>query len=668
MFRRASVALWVVLVVVLIGAVGLPARAATGPDVSSWQHPNGAPLDWGEVRRAGHDFMYVKADEGPVQPGGSYYTNPYFGKDWNAAAAAGLYRGAYHYARPKLPYSTAVEDARHFISIAGTMHGPQDLPPALDLEETGDLPPYAVAQWTRTWLAEVERLTGRTPIIYVGYYFWQASVGGPGDFGRYPLWLASWSNEPSPALIPNSWQTWTFWQWTNVATSPGIASLTDMNRFCCPDSSLALLAGGGDPAFANPFGSVDAMARTPNGVQLTGWTIDPDTTASLDVHVYVDGAIAGAGRADAFRGDVGRTYPGFGDDHGFSFSVPVGPGPHVVCAYAINRGAGNANPVLGCQNLASDPVGRVDEVSFEPGGKVRVQGWVVDPDTAQPIQVGVFVDGMPWAAALASHTRPDVAHAYGMSSQHHGFSVDLDGITTVANVCVIAIDVGPGTDRILGCRSVDARRNPIGALDAVEVGDGGVRVRGWALDPDRTGPIPVHVYVDGVLQPVVTASASRPDVASVYDGWGAAHGFDVLIPNLWVSPHQVCVYAINVDAGAVNPQLGCRTVQPRGEPVGSLDMVTSTPGGARVAGWVIDPDMVYPAQVRLFVDGAPLPILTADRVRADVAAAFPFMGGWHGFDEQLALAAGPHQVCAWGINVGRGMADRLLGCRSVTVA
>ncbi len=646
-------------------AFAVPAGAATGPDVASWQHPSGAPIDWNQVRATGHDFAFMKADEGPGSPGGAYYTNPYFKQDWNGAAAAGLYRGAYHYGRPKLPLSTAVEDARHFVSVTGTMQGGLDLPPVLDFEENGGLAPGDVAQWARNWLQEVERLTGRTPMIYTGYYFWRDSVGGPTDFGRYPLWVASWTNAAAPALIPSSWSTWTFWQWTSTGSSAGIPWTTDLNRFCCPDANLGLLAGGGNPAFSNPFGALDGAARLPDHIDVSGWTIDPDTTASIPVHVYVDGAIAGSTLAGNARPDVGGAFPGFGSAHGFSFSAPVGPGTHTVCAYAINAGSGNANSLLGCQTLNSDPIGSLDAVTRRPGGDVRVEGWALDPDTAGPVQVGVFVNAQPWASAMANDDRPDLASALDVTNTDHGFSIDLAGLTTPVDICVYAINVGPGSHRILGCRSIDARRNPVGSFDAAQVGNNGIQLSGWALDPDRSGSIPVHVYVDGHFDREATANASRPDVGAAYAGWGDNHGFEVFLPNLWVADHDVCVYAINVDVGDVNPMLGCRHVRPAGEPIGSVDAVTKVAGGVRVAGWVIDPNMVYPAQVAVYIDGAPLAPITADITRGDIAAAFPFYGGWHGFDQVIPVSPGSHQVCVWGLNVGQGMSHRLLGCQSV---
>jgi hypothetical protein len=87
-------------------------------------------------------------------------------------------------------------------------------------------------------------------------------------------------------------------------------------------------------------------------------------------------------------------------------------------------------------------------------------------------------------------------------------------------------------------------------------GPGNVTVGGWALDPDTTDPIAVHVYVDGAGTPV-TAGGNRPDVGAVY-GDGSHHGFNARL-SAPTGSHRVCVYAINFPAG-VNPVLRCATV------------------------------------------------------------------------------------------------------------
>ena len=60
---------------------------------------------------------------------------------------------------------------------------------------------------------------------------------------------------------------------------------------------------------------------------------------------------------------------------------------------------------------------------------------------------------------------------------------------------------------------VESGRQPIGNLEAVTGGVGQIDVAGWALDPDTTASIPVHVYVDGAGVPYV-ADKQRPDVAA----------------------------------------------------------------------------------------------------------------------------------------------------------
>lgn len=67
------------------------AVALQGVDVSSWQHVNGAAIDWEKVREAGYSFALVKATQG------TSYSSPFVRADLAGARAAGLLVGAYHY-------------------------------------------------------------------------------------------------------------------------------------------------------------------------------------------------------------------------------------------------------------------------------------------------------------------------------------------------------------------------------------------------------------------------------------------------------------------------------------------------------------------------------------------------------------------------------------------
>jgi hypothetical protein len=99
----------------------------------------------------------------------------------------------------------------------------------------------------------------------------------------------------------------------------------------------------------NPYGSFDHAVGQQGGVRIQGWTIDPDTTSPVVVHVYVDGVWAARYTADAARPDVGGAFPGYGDAHGFDAAVSAKAGKHTVCVYAINAGPGSTNPKLGCK-------------------------------------------------------------------------------------------------------------------------------------------------------------------------------------------------------------------------------------------------------------------------------------------------------------------------------
>jgi len=233
-------------------AAAVPAAAAatgpTGPDVSRWQH--GTPLSWTAVKASGQTFAFVKATEG------ASYTNPYFASDWAATRNAGLLHGAYHFARPSV--GSAVSQARRFIAVAGTARAQGDLPPVLDLEQSGGLSPAQLSTWTSQFLTETRRLTGRTPIVYTYPNFWRTAMAGTTAFTSYPLWIASYTSASTP-LMP-AWSKWTFWQYSSSSIVPGIAGKADMNRFNGTLSDLRALANIPSTA-ATPTPAVKVTAK-----------------------------------------------------------------------------------------------------------------------------------------------------------------------------------------------------------------------------------------------------------------------------------------------------------------------------------------------------------------------------------------------------------------------
>lgn len=429
----------------------------------------------------------------------------------------------------------------------------------------------------------------------------------------------------------------------------------------------------GDPRGGgrDPIGNIELVSAGPGTVRVAGWALDPDTSDSIAVHIYV-GPNGSAHTASLQRSDVGAAY-GLGSAHGFDATIPVtASGTQDVCVYAINAGSG-ANALLACTKvdlLAGPPVGSVDPLAVGDG-TVTVSGWALDPDRTGPIEVHVYVGS---SSVAVQADRPVALDAkYAVYGDAHGFRTTVTAAPGTNRVCVYAMNVGAGSNVELACRTVEVigelGRPPTGNAEVIAAENGSIRVAGWALDPDTTRSIAVHVYV-GSNGRAITADRSRTDIAAAYPGYGAAHGFTELIT---VTPgtYDVCAYAINTGAGG-HTLLRCSSVRV-GEslselgrvPVGVLEDVRVEGGSVAFTGWALDPDTASPIDVHLYV-GTSATAIRADLERADVGQANPSHGPNHGFRGSVAVAPGSYTACAYAINSGPG-GPAQLGCRAVTV-
>lgn len=191
-------------------------------DVSS---NNIHPINWPKMVKAKVAGAYIKNSENVN------YVNPFWKKDTAQAQKVGIPYGGYYFAQPGK--SDAIASARFFVKSGGAKG---QLPPALDLEVT-TLKPYDTAVWAVKWLQEVERLTKRHPIIYVGYYFPASQFQ---ILKYWDLWLPAYPNGYKPApnacvlprpKIPNPWVStgWQLWQFTSSWTAAGVAGRQDMS-------------------------------------------------------------------------------------------------------------------------------------------------------------------------------------------------------------------------------------------------------------------------------------------------------------------------------------------------------------------------------------------------------------------------------------------------------
>ncbi len=271
--------LFVVLLTSLatMGATSL--AFADGIDVSHWQ----GSINWSQVKASGKQFAFMKATESTT------YTDTAFATNWAGAASVGIYRGAYHFARPSTASGSAVKQAEYFVSRVGSFQGAGTLPPVLDLEATGGLGVTALRTWVQTWLTRVEQLTGRVPILYFSPSFWETNLGNSTAFTRYPLWIAHYTTG-SPR-VPGGWPTWTFWQRTSSGSVSGISGKVDMNNFNGTTAQLAALAnttGGSSapvpPGPTVPGGETTSLTATASTTNLDGTpvTFSGDLRRALD--------------------------------------------------------------------------------------------------------------------------------------------------------------------------------------------------------------------------------------------------------------------------------------------------------------------------------------------------------------------------------------------------
>lgn len=409
---------------------------------------------------------------------------------------------------------------------------------------------------------------------------------------------------------------------------------------------------------------------------------------------FVDTAYEAGTTADVYA----DTDPGPGFGTRIFSSMPVQPGVNtlnwdgtgvpagtydVVVVLTDPHGASSSSrstgPVQVVAPPSRDPFGSLDAAN--PGvGSISVGGWVVDRDAAPgPTNVHVYVDGNGVNIGSASSPRPDIGAIFPAFGADHGFNATIGASPGSHTVCAYGINSGPGGNSLLGCRSVTVPTgSPVGSFDMARwSGAGGIRVAGWAIDPDVSDPVTIHAYVDGVGHNLGSATAPRGDVAAAYPGYGAEHGFGAVIPGVGGGTHTVCLYAINIGGGA-NSSLGCKVVTVGdGSPYGALDLAWFGGAGAvTVGGWAFDPDTLAPVEVHVYLYGPDgrlvnaKPGILGSLPRADIPLAFD---GWenrafHTVFTPGGLPSGSFTACGYAINApATSGGNSPIGCRSFVV-
>ncbi len=301
---------------VMVDQLG-PGGRIHGSDISRWQHPNDAPIDFTKMYSAGMRFVMIKASD--TRDDADALSLKYVAMDRSAAQAAGLYTGFYHYAvlpNVKTDEQVIVDaqtQAQKVIWRIGSLGGfnERDLPYALDLENncvalsgktcSRYLPKSQITLWAKTFLKIVKEKTGRTPMIYSYPSFLEGAMVRDDELRQYPLWLAQYAIDPAdPIAQPglkeggcyvHSWTTancssqWIIWQYSSCGIAPkyGVpGSRLDLNVFRGnPSTFLDLIKGSWVPEVADQMPKNEPSSLTYKNIKFS--TADKPVTLEVDV-------------------------------------------------------------------------------------------------------------------------------------------------------------------------------------------------------------------------------------------------------------------------------------------------------------------------------------------------------------------------------------------------
>ncbi len=313
---RASAEISNVSSVAVVDQLG-PGGRIHGADISRWQHPNDAPIDFTKMHAAGMRFVMIKASD--TRDDADALSLKYVIMDRSAAQAAGLYTGFYHYAvLPNVKTDEQViidaqTQAQKVVWRIGALGGfnERDLPYALDLENncvaasgktcTRYLPKAQITLWAKTFLKLVKEKTGRTPIIYSYPSFLEGAMVRDDELRQYPLWLAQYAIDPAdPIAQPglkeggcyvHSWTTancssqWIIWQYSSCGIAPkyGVpGSRLDLNVFRgTPSSFFDLIKGVWVPEVADQMPKQEPSSLTYKNIKFS--TADKQVSLEVDV-------------------------------------------------------------------------------------------------------------------------------------------------------------------------------------------------------------------------------------------------------------------------------------------------------------------------------------------------------------------------------------------------
>jgi Domain of unknown function (DUF1906) len=197
-------------------------------------------------------------------------------------------------------------------------------------------------------------------------------------------------------------------------------------------------SGSGIVDLADQYGTAYS---SPDNIWIANWNNQENTLDSA----VPSTAWPNHQRIHQFRGGHDDTYGG----------VTI----NIDSDYVDGATVGVGTPPVG----ESDPIGSLEVTGAPAKGTVRVKGWALDPDApTEPLSINVVVGGREGQKGVetfelgqvANLARTDVAASHRSAGPNHGFDTSFFTIKSGPEpICVYAVNVALGGNRLLGCRT-----------------------------------------------------------------------------------------------------------------------------------------------------------------------------------------------------------------------
>jgi len=230
----------------------------------------------------------------------------------------------------------------------------------------------------------------------------------------------------------------------------------DHDKSACPNSPIGVVA----------------INQRLDGIVVSGWALDRDTSAPITVTVS-DGSNATSVLANGDRADLASSFPGLGTAHGFSAKLAAGPGVHQICVTGVNQGSG-ADAQLLCKSItvvavtnqvitnadSTASLALLEGAEAEPSG-LHVWGFVNgggSPKIILPAPNGTQAGAdlgqrIPLATIVSLSDRPDVRAAYPEVIFPVGFDLVIPGSFN-PNAAVCLAEQPVFTQYAVACRLI----------------------------------------------------------------------------------------------------------------------------------------------------------------------------------------------------------------------